>query len=113
MDFLQVTYINPETGLDAENILGFYAMMIRPSQKVTLPVRSPAMVFHMIEGESVVKIDQHTYQMGQADTCCAPGYTPIEITNPSSSHPCFIFITDETPLHKKLGVFENRTQRAK
>ena len=43
-DLIQVTYINPETGLDAENILGFYAMMIRPGQKVSLPVRSPAIL---------------------------------------------------------------------
>lgn len=111
-DLIQVTYINPETGLDAENILGFYAMMIRPNQKVSLPVRSPAMVFHMIEGESEITIAQQTYHMSQADTCCAPGYTSIEIENSSNTHPCFIFITDETPLHKKLGVFENRTKKA-
>ena len=110
MDFLQVTYINPETGLDAENILGFYAMMVRPGQQVSLPVRSPAMVFHMIEGSSEITIAEQSFQLIKADTCCAPGYTPVEIKNVSSTEPCFIFIADETPLHKKLGVFENRSK---
>jgi gentisate 1,2-dioxygenase len=39
---VQVTYVNPETGADAENILGFYALMLRPGQTLKLPARSPA-----------------------------------------------------------------------
>ena len=29
---VQVTYTNPETGGDAQNILGYYALMLRPGQ---------------------------------------------------------------------------------
>ena len=29
---VQVTYVNPETGGDAQNILGYYALMLRPGQ---------------------------------------------------------------------------------
>jgi gentisate 1,2-dioxygenase len=47
---VQVTYVNPETGDDAENILGFYALMLRPARRCALPARSPAQVFHLIEG---------------------------------------------------------------
>ena len=109
LEMVQVTYINPETGSDAQNILGYYALMLRPGQKLNLPVRSPAMVFHVIEGGAKVMIEDQQFDLGEADTCCSPGYTNISLTNASNSAPAFIFIADETPLHRKLGVFENRT----
>jgi gentisate 1,2-dioxygenase len=105
---VQVTYINPETGADTENILGFYASMLRPAQTLRLPVRSPAMVFHLIEGAMVVHIEDATFTLAEADTCCAPGYAEVTLRNASATAPAFAFIADETPLHKKLGVFESR-----
>ena len=105
---VQVTYVNPETGADTQNILGFYALMLRPGQTLELPVRSPAMVFHVIEGSAEVQIEDQRFVLAEADTCCAPGYTPISLTNRSGTAPAFLFIADETPLHKKLGVFETR-----
>ena len=105
---VQVTYVNPETGADTQNILGFYALMLRPGQTLELPVRSPAMVFHVIEGSAGVQIEDQRFVLAEADTCCAPGYTPISLTNRSGTAPAFLFIADETPLHKKLGVFETR-----
>ncbi|MBS0345909.1 MAG: cupin domain-containing protein [Proteobacteria bacterium] len=108
LDAVQVTYTNPETGSDAQNILGFYALMLRPGQTLDLPVRSPAMVFHLIEGGIEVSIGDNSFALAEADTCCAPGYTPVRLRNRSSNSPAFVFIADETPLHRKLGVFENR-----
>jgi gentisate 1,2-dioxygenase len=108
LEAVQVTYVNPETGADAENILGFYALMLRPGQELRLPVRSPAMVFHLIEGGVDAQIGDQRFSLADADTCCAPGYTEVSLENRSSSAPAFIFIADETPLHRKLGVFENR-----
>lgn len=108
IDAVQVAYINPETGGDCENILGFYALMLRPGETLRLPARSPAMVFHQIEGAARAEIDGHTFQLGAADTCCAPGYTPVTLSNASSTEPAFLFVADETPLHKKLGVYEVR-----
>ncbi len=108
LEAVQVTYTNPETGLDAENILGFYAMMLRPGQTLKLPVRSPACVFHLIEGAATVQIDSQRFTLAQADTCCAPGYTPVSLANLSKTQPAFLFLADETPLHKKLGVYESR-----
>ena len=107
---VQVTYVNPETGDHAENILGFYAMMLRPGQTLTLPARSPATVFHVIEGGALVQIEDKRFAMAEADTCCAPGYTPITLSNGASTQPAFLFIADETPLHKKLGVYEVRAR---
>jgi gentisate 1,2-dioxygenase len=105
---IQVTYVNPETGNDAENILGFYALMLRPGQSLRLPARSPAQVFHVIEGAVEAKIVDSIFSLAEADTCCAPGYEAVTLKNLDVKKPTFIFIADESPLHRKLGVFENR-----
>jgi gentisate 1,2-dioxygenase len=105
---VQVTYVNPETGGDAQNILGYSALMLRPGQTLQLPVRSPAAVFHVIEGGVDVTVDGQRFVLAEADTCCAPGYTPVSLSNRSATSPAFLFIADETPLHRKLGVFETR-----
>jgi gentisate 1,2-dioxygenase len=108
VEAVQVTYTQPETGLDAENILGFYALMLRPGQTLRLPARSPAQVFHLIEGRVQVNIVDSTFNLAEADTCCAPGYERVTLTNLQADKPSFVFIADESPLHRKLGVFENR-----
>ena len=108
LEAVQVAYVNPETGADVENILGFYALMLRPGQTLRLPVRSPASVFHIIEGGVEVSIADQTFPMVAADTCCAPGYTAVSLRNRSADAPAFAFIADESPLHRKLGVYKNR-----
>ena len=108
LEAVQVTYVNPETGGDAENILGFYALMLRPGQTLRLPARSPAQVFHLIEGSVEAQIVDSTFTLAEADTCCAPGYEAVTLTNRSADKPSFVFIADETPLHRKLGVYEIR-----
>lgn len=49
-----------------------------------------------------------TVHGGTADTGCAPGYTPMSLSNGSATDAPFSFIADETPLYRKLGVFEVR-----
>ena len=107
LDHVQVTYINPETGGDAENILGFYALMLRPGQTLRLPARSPAQVFHVIEGQVQAHIVNSIFTLVEADTCCAPGYEVVTLKNLKSDSPSFLFVADESPLHRKLGVYEN------
>jgi gentisate 1,2-dioxygenase len=108
LDAVQITYTNPETGEDAENVLGFYALMLRPGQTLALPARSPASVFHVIEGAARATIGDAHFDLAGADTCCAPGYTPVTLSNASATEPAFLFIADESPLHRKLGVYEVR-----
>ena len=105
---VQVTYANPETGTHAENILGFYALMLRPGQRLALPARSPASVFHVVEGGVGVQAAGQAFELAAADTCCVPGYEPIVLVNRAADAPAFVFIADETPLHRKLGVYEVR-----
>jgi gentisate 1,2-dioxygenase len=106
IEAVQVTYVNPETGADAENILGFYALMLRPGETLRLPARSTAQVFHVIEGGMVAAIEEERFTLAEADTCCAPGYTPVTLRNSRPEAPSFVFIADEAPLQRKLGVYE-------
>jgi gentisate 1,2-dioxygenase len=58
--------------------------------------------------QASTRFGNQRFALTEADTCCAPGYTAVTLANRSASAPAFIFIADETPLHKKLGVFERR-----
>jgi gentisate 1,2-dioxygenase len=117
LEAVQISYVNPETGDDAENVLGFYALMLRPGQTLSMPVRSPSVVLHLIEGgvEVTVGVDADLNAAGatrmtlrEADTCCAPGYTAVSLRNLSATQAAFVFIADESPLHRKLGFYEDR-----
>ena len=108
LEAVQMSYVNPETGRDAQNILGYYALMLRPGQTLSLPARSPASIFHLIEGATDVRIADQVFTLAEADTCCAPGYTPITLVNRLADRPSFVFAADESPLHRKLGVYETR-----
>jgi gentisate 1,2-dioxygenase len=109
IEAVQIEYVNPETGAPAENILGFYALMLRPGQVLRLPARSPAVVFHTIEGGVGLDTqDGARFTLGTADTACVPGYTGVTLANASTTQPAFLFMADESPLHRKLGVYEVR-----
>ena len=108
IDAVQVAYVNPETGADCQHILGYSALMLRPGERLALPARSPALVMHQIEGSTEVTIENSQFSLAEADTCCAPGYTAVTLQNRATDQPAFLFLADESPLHKKLGVFEIR-----
>jgi gentisate 1,2-dioxygenase len=109
LEAIQVSYINPQTGRDAQNNIGLYALMLRPGHRLMLPARSPSAVYHTIEGACEISGEElPTMPLSEADTCVVPGYTKAEIRNTSLSAPAFVFIADEAPLHRKLGVYEVR-----
>ena len=108
IEAVQVAYVNPETGADCQKILGFSALMLRPGECLNLPARSTAMVFHQIEGGASVSLEGHQFDLNAADTCCIPGYVPVSLRNQSADQAAFIFIADDAPLQKKLGVYEVR-----
>ena len=108
---VQVAYVNPETGSDVQNVLGYSALMLRPGEVLRLPPRSPAAVFHLIEGSVDIRIDASVpqlLQLAEADTCCTPGFAAVTLTNRDGGSPAFVFIADEAPLHRKLGIHETR-----
>lgn len=105
----QLEYVNPETGAQAQNILGFYALLLRPAQTLRLPVRSPACVFHLVEGAAEVRVAAQSFVLAEADTCIAPGFSEVVLHNRASDRSAFLFLADEAPLQRKLGVYESRS----
>lgn len=105
---VQVTYINPETGSDCQNIIGFSSLMLRPNETLTLPLRSSAMVFHVIEGQVEIQTTDNNFNMKQADTSCVPCFAPVTLVNKNADKPTFIFIADESPVQKKLSLYSER-----
>lgn len=73
IEAVQIAYVNPETGAACQAILGYSALMLRPGETLQLPARSPAMVFHQIEGGSEIRVGDSVFTLAEADTCCAPG----------------------------------------
>jgi gentisate 1,2-dioxygenase len=108
VDAVQLAYINPETGRAPENILGFYALMLRPGQTLRLPSRSPSAIYHLIEGAAEMRVLDSVFTLAESDTACAPGYEAVTLRNLSPDRPAFLFIADEAPLHQKIGVYEER-----
>ncbi len=108
LDAIQIQYIHPTTGSPAQNVLGFYALMLRPGETLRLPARSPACVFHLIEGSAELRVDDQHIAMAEADTSCVPGFTAVTLANTFPDRASFFFLADETPLHQKLGVYERR-----
>lgn len=106
-EIVQVAYVNPETGDDCQKIIGYTAIMLRANETVYLKRRSAAQVFHMIEGEISLVIDDETLPMGKSDTAVAPAFTNVSLIN-RSNQPSFIFVADEAPFQKKLGLYSER-----
>jgi gentisate 1,2-dioxygenase len=105
---VEVAYVNPETGTEALNTLAFSALMLRPGETQALARISPARVFHVVEGAGEARVGEQDLRFDTADTFCAPGFAPTRIANGSSRSPLFLVVADESPVHRKLGVFETR-----
>ena len=67
LDAVQLTYVNPETGRDVQNILGYHALLLRPGQVLKLPARSPASVFHVIEGPASAQAGERCFTLAEAE----------------------------------------------
>jgi gentisate 1,2-dioxygenase len=105
---VQLAYVNPETGGDCLNTLAFAALLVRPGEEIVLPRVSAARVFHVVEGAGDAKIDDTAIAFEHADTFCAPGLAAVHIANRSSRTPLHLVMADESPLQRKLGVYEQR-----
>jgi gentisate 1,2-dioxygenase len=107
-EVVQLAYVNPETGGDCLNTIAFAALLLRPGEGITLPQISAARVFHVIDGAGDATVDATSIAFEQADTFCAPGLATVRLANRSSCAPLYLVTADESPLQRKLGVFEER-----
>lgn len=108
----QLAYVDTRSGGDCLPTLGLSALMLRPGETIALPIRSPAAIFHVVEGSGSAVIASTTLGWSERDTFCVPGYTAAVLKNASRSHAAFLIVGDESPLHKALGVHEVRTRAA-
>ena len=107
-DTAVLAYVNPETGSDCLNTIAFSVVMLRPGETTELPRMSAARMLHVVEGEVQALVESTTLDLGQADTACAPGWSTLSLQNRSARSPAFVAIADESPVHRKLGIFEQR-----
>jgi gentisate 1,2-dioxygenase len=105
---VQLAYVNPETGGQCLNTLAFAALLLRPGEEIVLPRDSAARMFHVIEGNGEAQVNDSSIAFERADTFCAPGLATVRLANRSSLAPLYLVSADESPLHRKLGVYEQR-----
>lgn len=103
---VEIAYVNPESGGDCLNTFAFAARMLRPGEEVSVPRASAARMFHVVEGEGDVEINGVSFRCAHADTFCAPGRATISLRNRSSRDPLYLVTADESPLQRKLGIYE-------
>ncbi len=103
---VEVAYINPETGGDCLNTIAFSAIMLRPGEEQHLRRMSPAQVFHVVAGRGNAVVNELVVELEQGDTFCAPGFAGIRVRNASATQPLYLIGADESPIHRKLGIFE-------
>jgi len=103
---VQLAYVNPETGGDCLNTLAFAALLLRPGEEITLPRDSAARVLHVVEGSGEALVNDTAVAFEHADTFCAPGLATVRLANRSSRAPAHLVLADESPLQRKLGVYE-------
>lgn len=105
----QISYVNPETGDDCQKIIGYSAIRIAPNQTLQLECRSAAQVFHVISGQIQADINEYSNVLSHSDTACAPCFAQIDLIN-TGNEPAYIFVADEAPLQKKLGLYSTRAR---
>jgi gentisate 1,2-dioxygenase len=105
-EIVQLAYVNPETGRECLPSLGFSAIMLRPGEQAMLPKRSASSVVHVVEGDAHVQVDEAAFAVAEADTFAIPTHAQVTMINSSRSSPAFVFVVDDAPLQRKLGIYE-------
>jgi gentisate 1,2-dioxygenase len=103
---VRLAYVNPQTGQECMPVLGFSALMLRPGEEVLLPRRSASGLLKVVEGRGQADIDGQGFDWEQHDIMAVPTHSPVKLANRSNSQPAYLFIVDDAPLHRKLGIYE-------
>jgi gentisate 1,2-dioxygenase len=103
---VQLAYVNPETGKECLPTLGFSALMLRPGEVLQPRRRSASAVFHVVEGEGQARVDDVDMMWREADSFAAPTHAAVRLINSSPKESAFIFMVDDAPLQRRLGIYE-------
>jgi gentisate 1,2-dioxygenase len=105
---VEVDYINPETGASVMPVMGFTAMMLRPGEKISPPLRSSSALFHVISGSGQVSINGHNTEWMRKDTFSAAVFDALDIS--AREEEAFLLCVHDTPLQETLGYYEERAR---
>ena len=105
-DSVRLAYVNPETGAECLATMGFSALMLRPGETLTMARRSASAVAHVIEGAGAGVVDGVTIDWSEADTFAVPTHAEVTLRNASNGAPAFLFLVDDAPLQRRLGIYE-------
>lgn len=105
-ELVHLAYVNPETGRECLPTLGFSAIMLRPGEEARVPKRSASAVIHGVEGAGIATIDHIAHAFVEADTIAVPTHAEVVLSNASGKEPTCLFMVDDAPLHRKLGIYE-------
>jgi gentisate 1,2-dioxygenase len=103
---VQLAYVNPETGRECLPTLGFSALQLRAGEDLRLPKRSASAVLHVIEGNGTAVIDGSSLPFAEADTFAVPTHAEVRLKNGSPLSPTYLFIVDDAPLQRKMGIYQ-------
>jgi gentisate 1,2-dioxygenase len=103
---VQLAYVNPETGRECLPTLGFSALQLRPGEELRLPRRTSSAVYHIVEGTGTALIAGQSFSFDQTDTLAVPTHEEVRLHNGSSKAPAYLFVVDDAPLQRKLGIHE-------
>jgi len=103
---VQLAYVNPETGRECLPTLGFSAIELRPGEALQMMKRSASSVMHVVEGAGTATVDRTTHQFEQTDTFAVPTHAQVRLVNGSSTTSTYLFVVDDAPLQRKLGIYE-------
>ena len=105
-DPVRLAYVNPESGAECLPTIGFSALMLRPGETLTMTRRSASAAVHVIEGAGEGIVDEVTFDWSESDTFAIPTHADVTIGNASDSAPAFLFLLDDAPLQRRLGIYE-------
>jgi gentisate 1,2-dioxygenase len=61
---------------------------------------------HMVEGSAKVLVDEAVHDVQETDTLAVPTHAMVLASNASASKPAYLFIVDDAPLQRKMGIYE-------
>lgn len=103
---VQLAYVNPRTGRECLPTLGFSAILVRKGEEVSLPRRTASAVMHIVQGEVTATVDDVVQVADPTDTLAVPTHASVRLLNRSSCEEAFIFVIDDAPLQRKMGIYK-------
>ena len=103
---VQLAYVNPVTGAECLPTMGFSALMLRSGETLNLARRSASTILSTVEGQGTASIDAASYDFTKGDIMAVPTHANVSLRNGSNTAPAFLFVIDDAPLQRKMGIYE-------